>query len=75
MGYKWGMQSGRGQVKEMKIRLDEKLRKGLERVAKGTHRSMTKQVISYIEEGIEADRKAPLTRTRLHGGACDGGEA
>jgi hypothetical protein len=55
MGYKRDMINGRGQVKEMKIRLDAAIHRALAREAKKALRSVSKQVAIYIKQGIEAE--------------------
>lgn len=66
MGYKWDMIIGRGEVKEMKIRLDAALHRDLVRVARKSLRSVSKQVIVYIKQGIEIERE----EARKAGGAA-----
>jgi len=55
MGYKRDMINGRGQVKEMKIRLDAAIHRALAKEAKKALRSVSKQVAIYIKQGIEAE--------------------
>ncbi len=61
MGYKWDMFTGRGKVKEMKIRIEPALHRDLQRVAKRSLRSVTKQVVIYIRQGIEQERARKVT--------------
>ncbi len=48
-------------MKEMKIRIEPALHRDLQRVAKRSLRSVTKQVVIYIRQGIEQERARKVT--------------
>lgn len=66
MGYKWDMLWGGDKVKEMKIRIEGALHRDLKKVAHKSLRSVTKQVVIYIQKGLSEDRE---DRTRKAGGS------